>query len=689
MADKNKQPQDVNAYQRDYMARRRASARDIKEIPPVANPSRRLAGSQKFASFCETYFPEQFTLPWSQYHFRAADKIERATVNGGFFAFAMPRGSGKTTICRWGVLWAVLNGHCDYVVLIGASERAAEKQLRNIRTMLCRNPLLMADYPEAGIPIRQIMYDAVLPSKQTYQGQPTCVDWQVNRLVMPWIPLDREQNHASRGAVIEVMGITSEIRGLNHVRPDNATIRPRLALCDDPQTRESAKSIVQSRTRMETLSGDVAYLAGPGSPIAVVCPCTVIYEGDLADQILNREVHPEWQGERTKMVEAFPTNVEWWDKYADELRDSLRNERGLETVNAMYAKDRKIADAGASVSWPERYRDDELSAIQHAMNLKIRDEASFFAECQNEPLISQSEFEVISADELCKKTTGHERGIVPDECSAITAFTDVQMEHLFWMVCAWTPDMTGYIIDYGASPDQKRNYFTRRDVRHKMSQRYAGDENGVMFAALTDLGNKLAGTSYTKLSGGELGLSKWCIDKGWRSTPVTAYAVQSEYRNIIALTRGFGVKASALTPFNEAERAKRWKSTHGHWFWSDGPGPAKSVRMDVNHWKTRVHRALLLPTNSKGSIQLFKGTPTVHRMIADHITAERATKVESHNRIVFEWDAIPGRDNEGLDCLVGCAVAASIHGIIPDAEIVRPRAAAPLSLSDYAKLAGR
>lgn len=36
--------------------------------------------------------------------------------------------------------------------------------------------------------------------------------------------------------------------------------------------------------------------------------------------------------------------------------------------------------------WPERFNHDELSAIQHAMNLKLQDEAAFFAEYQNEPL---------------------------------------------------------------------------------------------------------------------------------------------------------------------------------------------------------------------------------------------------------------------------------------------------------------
>ena len=43
-------------------------------------------------------------------------------------------------------------------------------------------------------------------------------------------------------------------------------------------------------------------------------------------------------------------------------------------------------DDGAVVAWPERFNHDELSAVQHAMNLRLQDERAFWAEYQNEPL---------------------------------------------------------------------------------------------------------------------------------------------------------------------------------------------------------------------------------------------------------------------------------------------------------------
>ena len=73
-------------------------------------------------------------------------------------------------------------------------------------------------------------------------------------------------------------------------------------------------------------------------------------------------------------------------------------------------------DKGAEVAWPERFNHDELSAIQHAMNLKLQDEAAFFAEYQNEPLADdagESEDAQLETDQIAAKTNGMKRAEVP------------------------------------------------------------------------------------------------------------------------------------------------------------------------------------------------------------------------------------------------------------------------------------
>lgn len=64
-------------------------------------------------------------------------------------------------------------------------------------------------------------------------------------------------------------------------------------------------------------------------------------------------------------------------------------------------------------------------------------------------------------------------------------------------------------------------------------------------------------------------------------------------------------------------------------------------------------------------MSLFGRKPTVHRLLADHVTAEYRVKTEGRGRTVDEWKARPNHpDNHWLDCLVGCAVAASIQGSV-------------------------
>lgn len=669
---------DTDAYRRhvdranERSRKRTRSGQEVGRIPAVKNWPRRERCGASLVAFCNEYFPKQFRLAWSPYHFRAAEKIERAVTDGGLFAFAMPRASGKSTLSRAACLWAVLTGRARYVVLLGATEKKAEQALRAMKVALWRNDALLEDFPHAVHPIRKLDNESRACVGQRYKGEKTCVEWNQLRIVLPWI---EHEHNLSCGAVIECMAMTGEIRGPLHTCPDGESIRPGLVLADDPQTRESARSPSQTQTRLDTLMGDVAYLSGPDEPIAVVCPCTVVYRDDLADKILNRELHPEWQGEKSAMVEKFPTNSKLWDQYEDILRSSLKADGDARAATEFYKANRAAMDEGAVVSWPERFKRGELSAIQSAMNLKIRNEAMFWAEAQNQPVAVQDDLEMLTAEEIARKATNWERGVIPPNCVEITAMTDIQQNFLVTMIVAWSAEFTGFIVDFFATPDQGRLYFTRRDARNRLDMTYGGDESGVTYAALTDIGDRIAGSPYTTEDGRELRLGRWCIDGGYASrVPATeAYVSQSPHKSIIAVTKGFGVKASER-PLSESPRAIQQR-TGPAWYWRDGKKDGGWVSFDANFWKKRVCAGLCLSTGSRGSISLFKAAPHVHQMLSEHLTAERGIRVDAKGRTVFEFTEIPGRDNEGLDCLVGCAVGASINGISRDSERItrKPR----------------
>ena len=132
-------------------------SRDISEaMYSCMNPGRREECRLDLKLFLETYMPEAFYLDWSPDHLRAIKKIETSVLDGGLFALAMPRGSGKSTLCLGALMWLILYAHKKYPVLVGATAPAAEKQLKAVVIFMTTNQLFLEDFPESCIPFQAL-----------------------------------------------------------------------------------------------------------------------------------------------------------------------------------------------------------------------------------------------------------------------------------------------------------------------------------------------------------------------------------------------------------------------------------------------------------------------------------------------------------------------------------------------------
>lgn len=639
------------------------SGRDIGELPAVRNPERREKASKSLAFFCETYFPRTFNLEWSDDHRRVIGKIEEAVLSGGLFAMAMPRGSGKTSLCEIGCLWALAFGHREYVALIGSDATSAVEMLDSIKAELENNELLLEDFPEICFPIRALEGITQRSAGQLHKGKQTHIRWTEDEIVLPTI-----EGAAASGAIIRVAGITGRIRGMKFKRTDGKSARPDLVLIDDPQTDESARSPSQCEARGRILSGAILGLAGPGRRIAGLAAVTVIQEGDLADQLLDRDRHPQWQGERTKMVYAFPTDEKLWDEYARIRGDGLRDGTGTAAATVFYKRNRTAMDEGAIVAWPARKEPGELSALQHAMNLKLdRGERAFFAEYQNEPLPeTPPDNELLSADAVAAKVSGIDRGIVPATATHLTAFIDVQAKCLFWVVCAWEDTFTGYIVDYGTEPDQRSPYFTLRDSKHTLARAHprAGLE-GQIYAGLDQLVQRVVARDWRRDGGGVARIDRCLIDANWgKSTEVVyQFCRQSAMASVMIPSHGRGITAANL-PLNEYS-FKRGDRVGLNW---RVPVPTKRavrhVVYDTNFWKSFMHARLATTMGDPGCLSLFGRKAEVHRLLSEHLTAEYRIETHGRGRVVDQWDLrADNLDNHWLDGVVGCLVAASMCGV--------------------------
>lgn len=648
---------------RTQAAKSRAG-RDIAEgFPDVADPARKAACRESFELFCRTYFPQTFNLPWSNDHRRGIDRIETAVRTGGLFGFAFPRGSGKTSLTEAAVEWATLYGFRQFPVVIGSDESSALEMLDAIKSEFENNEMLLADFPEVCYPIKALEGIPHRCNGQLFRGERTHIGWTAKEIVLPTIP-----GSIASGATIAVTGITGRIRGMRFKRPDGQSVRPDLVVIDDPQTDESARSPSQCAERIKILCGAVLGLAGPGKKIAGVMPCTVICPGDMADQILDRQKHPEWQGERTKLINTFPANDEIWERYRKIRSDGLRACDGGKAGTEFYRANREEMDRGAEAAWPVRFNPDELSAIQHGMNLRADlGEAAFFAEYQNAPIaIVQGDNEALTTEKIAAKANGIARQIVPLACTKLTAFIDVQKDLLFWTVCGWEDDFTGHVVDYGSYPDQRRDYYQLKDAKRTLGQlaKGAGLEAAIR-RGLDDLAAILLSREWINEGGAPHHIERCAVDANWGESTDCIYKFVRESPHATALipSHGKGIGASSL-PFGEY-RHKPGDRIGPNWRIPGAKGnrAVRHVLYDSNAWKSFVHTRLAVPIGGRGSLTIF-GSPHDHALLADHLTAEAGIRTEGRGRQVTEWRIKPHRpDNHWFDCLAGACMAASMQGV--------------------------
>lgn len=494
-------------YQNSYRARRSSAGRDISPIPYEGiDWDRRLACKNDFKLFCETYGSDLFYLGWSDPQLECIDRMEKVIHNAGVkFAMAMPRGGGKTTLCRMGIICATAYGFKRYPLFIGSSSQSAEQTLHSVKQNWYRNEILFQDFPELAYPIVRLENRWHLASGQTYNGDNTSIQWGTEEIRYPIIQLEDEiaefylkhdpdslvwieriQRHLpiSAGCKIEIAGMDSSIRGKAETNPITLeSVRPDLVLLDDVQKDQKAESPTSCEKMIIIIDGAIDGLSGPESALSALMPCTVIREGDVSDTYLTPEIKPEWQGHRTKMVQSWPAGItdfditmetrasQLWNQYDELRKKSISLYGDMREATSFYSRNRKEMDEGFVVTWTDRYVksgvNKEISPQQHAMNKRLQSPRTFPSEYQNigRRLIMGDDTNITSLQLRRKVIPGNPRGTIPMDSTIVTTFVDVQDELLFWLTISSAPDFTSVVVDYGTFPEVPHYSFTKEQTR--------------------------------------------------------------------------------------------------------------------------------------------------------------------------------------------------------------------------------
>jgi phage terminase large subunit GpA-like protein len=249
-------------------------------------------------------------------------------------------------------------------------------------------------------------------------------------------------------------------------------------------------------------------------------------------------------------------------------------------------------------------------------------------------------------------------------CEKLTAFVDVQERLLYYLVAAWRPDFTGFVIDYGTYPEQPTGLFTARDAPRtlKLVHQGAGLE-GAIYAGLTALVDALVSREWPREDGVAYRIDKCLVDAGWQADVVYEFCRQSTHAAVLMPSHGAGIAASQK-PISEYDRKRG--DTIGEAWWipaSTRKRALRHLRIDTNWWKTFVYERLVTAVGDKGALTIFGTKPEMHRMLADHLCAEYRVRTAGQGRTLDEWKLPPHQpDNHWFDALVGAAACASLVG---------------------------
>jgi hypothetical protein len=428
--------------------RRSESARIT--IPECKNPKRREACLQDWQRFLRTYFAKQYWRPFGRHHVAMGDAIVDCARDGYNQGIAAPRGCGKTEITKGLLVYVTFAGLVRFALAVAATSSLASSIFKDFRKKIAFNEMLLEDFPEICWPVRALEGAPQRAAKQHVDGALTNIVWSATELNFPNVA-----GSAYGGIKMQYYGLDSAFRGIN-IDGD----RPDFVLVDDPETKESAKSLLQIEEREQIIDRDITGLKTEGGKLAVVVLTTIQNSYCLSYKITDREQKPAFNGLRFGAVIKWPTNMELWDTYIDK-RKAAQKQRDRTAIEAVrfYLSNRNAMHDGAemlSESYKELFTKDGFqlvySSLQEAFN-KIADTSfdAYRSEYQNDPEVEDVvEKSKLTALKVMQTYSGLEQSQMPDDLLATTVGIDIGKYRSHWVKNAFDIKAAGMVTDYGS-----------------------------------------------------------------------------------------------------------------------------------------------------------------------------------------------------------------------------------------------
>ena len=255
-------------------------------------------------------------------------EIERILTQGGKKAVAAYRRGGKSSLLRWGILYALTAKKHRFTIYIGATEKATKRTRDFIYNELITNPELIEDYPEICYPF--IRTNGIKQTRLLYKGKQIDISYSDETITFPTIEISNVSGHR-----VDFRSMNSNaIRGSDHTIRGVGTFRPSVCFLDDIESDESARSPKQNDDMYNNVMSTLEYLAGYDKDglihqLSVLCVGTIIASRDFMSRILDTDISPDYCGEIYRRVVTMPQNMELWKKYKEIRTESLKKHRNI------------------------------------------------------------------------------------------------------------------------------------------------------------------------------------------------------------------------------------------------------------------------------------------------------------------------------------------------------------------------
>ena len=671
----------------DRVAKHVSERNEVGEIPPPRHPRLKERCRHDLELFGWMYCRRLLK------HRASADirdglirEAERCILHGGQAATLYARGGGKTTwIDMIAPLWAMLYGHRRFPVAIGASIKAAKKNLKTIKKLLARSPEILADFPAIAIPIRQLGGISQRCASQTYHGVATDIEWGSDQITLPTLYVshaetqrDRERREGAEaggtppdpqhlgalrlsappretldagcGAILAVTGVGGAIRGANE-----GGQRPDMLLIDDPQTKKAAASPKLVQSILEYIHSDALALAGHDTTIAAFLTITPQRYGDVATEISSQAKYPEWAVKVQPFIKTLPPK---WDQlvtlFCEQYAlDAAAKDYDRPRSTAWYRENAALFESMETID-PEQYdKTREIDVKHHLLNLRAKlGKVAFNAEIMMQVSDAASEIS-ITPDIVANALNGAPCGVCPPGTDTVVAFSDINIQAgagLSWVIAAFGPSRVGAVIDYGRFPADGSPLVPPNSSDLLRNRRVA--------AAIREVVNIVATRRIRDAKNRAVRVRALGFDRGWLPDVVhrTLYVIRKR------VPVGFPIVAMRGFPWNKFGTRASDILRRGDHIFATRSKYGEYLAYMAPYWREVMQSGLLETPLMPGSLSLFGRDPLDHAQFAQEVCAEKLVRkyqAYSGRETTTAWDWMNTGPEHFCDGVTGCFALAS------------------------------